>query len=188
MSLKRLVFGRVLQKCSFPNLLSKAAYCIIFNHFNVELRLHCLGYNNLKCIYISVWMFVNVYFMDWYLSICSENCSEVNAIRPCQGWLCKVDGIKPYTEQTLTQVLQCYIALLSRYELSNGWHQELITPRNSQVTGAQVPTCLKFTADKLDSYSEIVFVLCQIWCKIYFCNWPLLKIQELSQQFWRNQI
>ena len=70
----------------------------------------------------------------------------------------------------------------------NAWCQELITPRNSHVAGAQVSTCSKFTADKLDSYSKIVFVLYQIWCKIYFCNWPLLKIQELSQQFWRNQI
>ena len=30
-------------------------------------------------------------------------------------------------------------------------YQELITPRNSHVAGAQVPTCSKFTADKLDS-------------------------------------
>ena len=67
-------------------------------------------------------------------------------------------------------------------------YQELITPRNSHVAGAQVPTCSKFTATKLDSYSKIVFVLYEIWCKIYFCNWPLLTIQELSQQFWRNQI
>ena len=62
-------------------------------------------------------------------------------------------------------------------------YQELITPRNSHVAGAQVPTCSKFTADKLDSYSKIVFILYQIWCKIYSCNWPLLKIHECLNNF-----
>ena len=50
------------------------------------------------------------------------------------------------------------------------YHQELIRPRNSHVTVAQVPTCSKFAAAKLANYSKIVFVLYQIWCKIYFCN------------------
>ena len=64
--------------------------------------------------------------------------------------------------------------------------QELIRLRNSHVTVAQVPTCSKFTTTKLANHSKIVFVLYQTWCKIYFCNYPLLKIQELSPQFWRN--
>ena len=51
---------------------------------------------------------------------------------------------------------------------------------------AQVPTCSKFTATKLANYSMIDFILYQIWCKIYICNYPLLKIQELSQHFWRK--
>ena len=72
--------------------------------------------------------------------------------------------------QGTTGKYPCYLLAPNDTIWQNRSGQELITPRNSHVTGAQVPTCLKFTADKLDSYSKIVFVLCQIWCKIYSCN------------------
>ena len=68
------------------------------------------------------------------------------------------------------------------------YKQELIRPRNSHVTVAQVPTCSKFTAAKLANYSKIVSKLYQIWCKIYFCDQLQPKIQECLSSFEEIQI
>ena len=66
---------------------------------------------------------------------------------------------------------------------SNKLQQELITQRNSHVAGGQVPTCSKFTADKLDSYSKIVFDYIRYGVKYISVIDPYLKYRSCLNSF-----
>ena len=73
------------------------------------------------------------------------------------------------SDQVIVSLVGFHICMYYSCSCYIQFHQELIRPRNSHVTVAQVPTwCSKFTAINLANYSKTVSVLYQLWCKIYF--------------------